>query len=119
MALKTTKFDPADYLATAEARAAYLTEALATNDAAFIADAVGVVARAKGMSAVARNAKLSRESLYKSLKARGNPEFDTIIRVVEALGLKLTAAPLVTKKGRRASVKTRHSPVQTRRRKAA
>lgn len=94
MILKATKFDSADYLETVEAQAAYLTEALATNDAAFIAEAVGAVARAKGMSVIARKTNLSRESLYQSLNAKGSPKLDTIIRVVEALGLKLTAAPL-------------------------
>jgi probable addiction module antidote protein len=97
MALKTTKFDPADYLDNEEARAVYLSEALATDDPAFIADALGVVARAKGMTAVAKSAKVSRESLYRSLKSNGNPEFGTILKVFGALGLKLTVSSLKTK----------------------
>jgi probable addiction module antidote protein len=97
MALKTTKFDPADYLDSEEARAAYLSEALETDDPAFIADALGVVARAKGMTTVAKSAKVSRESLYRSLKSNGNPEFGTILKVFSALGLKLSVSPLGSK----------------------
>ncbi|MBI3672762.1 MAG: putative addiction module antidote protein, partial [Rhizobiales bacterium] len=75
MPLKTKPFDPAAYLRTDAARAAYMTEALETGDAAFIADAVGVLARARGMSKVAKEAGLSRESLYRALSPEGNPEF--------------------------------------------
>ena len=103
MPLKTTKFDPADYLDSEEARAIYLSEALDTDDPAFIADALGVVARAKGMTAVAKSAKVSRESLYRSLKSNGNPEFGTILKVFGALGLKLTVSSLKAKAVTRAS----------------
>ncbi len=92
MAIRTRRFDPADYLATDEAMAEYVSAALATGDPAFIADSLGVVARAKGMAKVARRAGLDRESLYKALSADGNPEFATVLKVVEALGLRLTAA---------------------------
>ncbi len=90
---KTKPFDPAEYLDDSEAIAAYMTEALETEEPAFIADALGVVARARGMSEVARDAGLSRESLYRALSADGNPEFGTVLRVVRALGLRLSAAP--------------------------
>ncbi len=103
MAIKTTKFDPADYLDSEEARAAYLSEALETDDPAFIADALGVVARAKGMTAVAKSAKVSRESLYRSLKSNGNPEFGTILKVFGALGLKLSVSSLKAKAAIRGS----------------
>ena len=87
------KFDPAEYLDSDEAIAAYMTEALETGDPAFVADALGVVARARGMSEVARRAGLSRESLYRALSPDGNPEFATIMRVMQALGLELSATP--------------------------
>lgn len=93
MAIDTRPFDPAEYLDTPEAVAAYLTEALETGDPAFVRDALGVVARAEGMSRIAKDADLSRESLYRSLGSDGNPEFSTVMRVVTALGMKLTARP--------------------------
>lgn len=108
MAIKIREFDPARYLRTDEERAGYLSEAFATGDKAFIADALGVVARAKGMSAVARETKLSREGLYKTLSAEGNPELDTLLKVFGALDLQLTATPV--KRAKR---------VRARRRKAA
>ncbi len=88
----TTRFDSAEYLDSARAIAAYLEDALETENPAFIAHALGTIARARGMSQVAKKAGLSRESLYKALSAGGNPEFGTVIRVVQALGLKLTVA---------------------------
>lgn len=93
MAVKTTPFDPAEYLDTQEAMAEYMSAALESGDPAVIADALGVVARAKGMTQIAKESGLGRESLYKALSATGNPEFGTIMRVVGALGLKLVAAP--------------------------
>ena len=90
MSITTQSFDPAVYVETPEAAAAYLDEALATNDAAFIADALGVLARAKGMTEVAEAAGLGRQSLYKALAADGNPRFETVLKVVSALGLRLS-----------------------------
>ncbi len=90
MSITTQPFDPAVYVETPEAAAAYLDEALATNDAAFIADALGVLARAKGMTEVAEAAGLGRQSLYKALAAEGNPRFETVLKVVSALGLRLS-----------------------------
>jgi probable addiction module antidote protein len=89
----TRPFDPAVYLETDKALAAYLTEALETGDAAFIADALGIAARARGMSQVAKDAGLSRENLYRALSPDGNPEFATVVRVLQALHLKLAAIP--------------------------
>lgn len=94
MALETTPFDPAEYLDDDEAVAGYLTDALETGDAAFIADALGIVARAKGMKQIAEDAGLSRESLYRALSGKGNPEFGTVLKVISALGLRLSASPL-------------------------
>lgn len=90
---KTRPFDPAQYLEDSESIAVYMTDALETGDPAFIADALGVVARAKGMSEVARAAGVSRESLYRALSADNNPELATVLRVVRALGLRLSAEP--------------------------
>lgn len=89
----TSKYDVAEHLRTPEEMAAYLEACLeeADGDAAFIAKALGDIARAKGMSQVARDAGLSRESLYKALSGERSPGFDTILKVVHALGLKLHA----------------------------
>ena len=89
----TTRYDAAEHLRTPEEMAAYLEACLdeANGDAAFIAKALGDIARAKGMSQVARDAGLSRESLYKALSGERSPDFDTILKVVGALGLKLHA----------------------------
>ena len=92
--MKTKVFDPADYLDDDAAYAGYLSDALATGDAAFIADALGVVARARGMADIARRTGLSRESLYKSLSATGNPELATILKVAAAIGLQFSAQPV-------------------------
>ena len=92
--MKTAPFDVADYLDSPEAIAAYLSEALATEDAKYIARAIGTVARtAQGMTTIARETKLSRESLYKSLGADGNPELKTVIKVLRAFGVQLVAKP--------------------------
>jgi len=88
--LKTKAFDPATYLDSDEARAVYLNEAFETGDVGFIADALGVVARAQGMTKLARDADLSREALYRALSINGNPELSTVLKVTTALGLKLT-----------------------------
>lgn len=95
MAIETTPFDPAEYLDNDEAVAVYLTDALESGDPAFIADALGVVARAKGMKQIADKAGLSRESLYRALSGKGNPELSTVLKVVAALGLRLSASPAV------------------------
>ena len=88
--LKTTPFDAADYLDSAEDIAFYLEQAFATEDPTYITHALGAVARAKGMTEVARKTGLSRESLYKALSAEGNPEFATILKVMSALDLKIS-----------------------------
>ena len=89
----TTRYDVAEHLRTPEEMAAYLEACLeeADGDAAFIAKALGDIARAKGMAQVARDAGLSRESLYKAFSGERSPDFDTILKVVKALGLKLHA----------------------------
>lgn len=91
--IRTTKFDVAEHLRTAEEMAAYLEACLEEPeaDAAFIAKALGDIARAKGMSQVARDTGLSRESLYKALSGDRTPGFDTVLKVTRALGIKLRA----------------------------
>ncbi len=93
---KTQVWDPAEHLITNEDMAAYLEAALQEGDSALIAAALGDIARAKGMSQIARDAGLGRESLYKALSAEGNPEFATIMKVIAALGLQLHASPSST-----------------------
>jgi probable addiction module antidote protein len=90
---KTSRFDAADDLDTEERQVAYITAAFETGDADFARDALGLVARARGMSEIAKIAGLNRESLYKALGETGNPEFSTVMRVVRALGLTLSARP--------------------------
>ena len=89
----TTRYDVAEHLRTPEEMAAYLEACFedANGDASFIAKALGDIARAKGMTQVARDAGLSRESLYKALSGDRAPGFDTILKVMGALGLKLHA----------------------------
>jgi probable addiction module antidote protein len=90
---KTSRYDIAEHLRTPEEMAAYLEACLdeADGDAAFVAKALGDIARAKGMTQVARDAGVSRESLYKALSGERSPGFDTILKVIKALGLRLHA----------------------------
>ncbi|MHB1951070.1 MAG: addiction module antidote protein [Acidiferrobacteraceae bacterium] len=90
---KTSRYDVAEHLRTPKEMAAYLEACLeeANGDAGFIAKALGDIARAKGMSQVARDAGLSRESLYKALSGDRSPDFSTILKVVNALGISLHA----------------------------
>ena len=93
MTEKFTKYDTAEHLKTNADMAAYLDACLeeAGDDPAFIAHALGIIARAKGMTQLARDTGLARENLYKALSSDGNPEFGTILKVIKALGLKLHA----------------------------
>jgi len=90
---RTRPWDAAEHVASAEDAAAYLNACLELSDAALLAAAIGDIARARGMTEVARSSGLGRESLYKALSQQGNPEFATILRVVDALGLRLTVTP--------------------------
>ena len=92
-ALKLRKWDSAEHLKTDEDMAQYLEACLqeAGDDAAFLAKALGNIARAKGMSQLARDTGLGRESLYKALSGEGNPSFATILKVISALGIRLHA----------------------------
>ena len=85
--IETRVWDAAEHLETEEDMAAYLDAALEDGDVSLVVAALGDIARAKGMSQIARDAGLGRESLYKALSTTGNPEFATILKVVRALGL--------------------------------
>ena len=95
MGIETTKWDAAEFLTSDEAIAAYLEAAFEDGDPKMIAVALGDIAKAKGMSAIAREAGVTREALYKSLSDRGDPKLSTLIGVMKALGLRFT----VTKAG--------------------
>jgi probable addiction module antidote protein len=95
---KTSIWDAAEHLKTDTDMAADLEAALAENDPGLITAALGDIARAKGMTQIAKKAGLGRESLYKALSVDGNPEFSTVLKVVEALGLKLHAGHGKTRK---------------------
>ena len=93
MPLKTVPFDAADTLDDAASQAELLTDAFATGDAGYIANALGIVARARGMTAVAQEAGITREALYRSLSSEGDPRLTTLLGTVRALGLELTVRP--------------------------
>ena len=86
-----THYDPAEDLGSEEAIAVFMAEAFQSNDAGYIAHALGVVARAKGMAQIAGQTGLSREQLYRSFSERGNPTLKTTLAVMNALGVQLTA----------------------------
>ncbi|MCY3775607.1 MAG: putative addiction module antidote protein [Candidatus Aminicenantes bacterium] len=91
--IQTCPWDAAEHLETDEDMAAYLEAALEEGDPGLIFAVLGDIARAKGMTKIARNAGLGRESLYKALSSDGNPRFATVLKVVQTLGLQLHAAP--------------------------
>ena len=94
MALDTTKWDVVDHLKTDEDIAYFLEAVFEDGDPALITAALGDVARAKGMTQLAKDTGLAREALYRSLSAEGKPEFTTVLKVMRAFGLRLAAVPL-------------------------
>jgi probable addiction module antidote protein len=98
--IKTTRWDPVDYLDDDAALLGYLEAALEDGDATLVTAALGDIARAKGMTAVAEITGLGRESLYKALSSTGNPDLSTVLKVVKALGLRLHAEPAVRRRRR-------------------
>ena len=96
MAIKVSElqdFDPAEYLESEAAMAEYLTAIIEENNPALLAAALGDIARARGMTEIARASGITLEALYKALKPNAQPRFDTIARVCTALGLKISVAP--------------------------
>jgi probable addiction module antidote protein len=96
MAETFTEFDPAEYLTSPETIAEFVTDAFETGDAAYIAKAMGIAARAKGMSEIAREAGLSREQLYRSFSENGNPTLKSMLAVMKALGVDIAARPHIS-----------------------
>ncbi len=90
------EFDAARYLENQDSVAAYLTDVLEANDAALLASALGDIARARGMTEIAKIAGLTREALYKALRPNSAPRFETVSRVCAALGVRLVAQPIHT-----------------------
>lgn len=88
--IKTRPFDPAEYLTDDDAIAEYLAAILEENDAGLLAAALGDIARARGMTQIAKDAGMGREALYKALRPDSQPRFDTVQRVCDALGVRLT-----------------------------
>ncbi|MBV8427232.1 MAG: putative addiction module antidote protein [Hyphomicrobiales bacterium] len=101
MPVDTVPYDSAAVLDTEEAIAAYLGEAFSHGDLAVIAQALGVVARARGMTQLAREAGLERAGLYKSLATGGNPELGTVLRVMRAMGMRLSVEKLAASSAKR------------------
>ncbi|WP_417703716.1 addiction module antidote protein [Rheinheimera aquimaris] len=95
MSIKLQDYDVAEHLRTPEEMAAYLEASIAEcdGDASFVAKALGDIARAKGMTELARDTGLGRESLYKALSADGNPQLSTVLKVAKALGLEFSVKP--------------------------
>lgn len=93
MSIETKPFDAARYLDTPESQAELITDALESGDATYLTHALGVVARAKGMSEIARKSGISREGLYKALSAEGDPKLKTFLGVIKSLGLRLSVQP--------------------------
>jgi probable addiction module antidote protein len=89
--VKTKPFDAAEYVTSVEAQQELLNDAFESGNAAYIADALGVIARARGMTEVAREAGVTREALYKSLSEDGDPRLTTLLGVARALGVRLSA----------------------------
>lgn len=109
MSLKTTKFDAADYLTDIKSVAAYLNDALENGSPEELITALGTVARAKGMSQIARDAGLGRESLYKALNGTSRPEFATVSKVITSLGLKVAVVPDRAAKRKSAAKRSRRA----------
>jgi len=94
--IKTRIFDTAEFLSSENDMAAYLEEALSEGNPSLVVQALGAIAKARGMAKIAKDTGLRRESLYKALSPEGNPEFNTVLKVVNALGIRLHAETLHT-----------------------
>lgn len=98
--LKTTRWDSAEHLRNDEEIAAYMEAAMEQGDPALIAHALGTIARARGMTQIARDTGMAREALYRALSPEGNPSFGTVLRVMDALGIALTVTSRPARKAR-------------------
>jgi probable addiction module antidote protein len=96
MAIETAKWDAAEYLDDEEAIVAYVEAAFEDGDPEIIKHALGNVARARGMTSIAKDAGVTREALYKALSERGDPKLSTLLGVMKALGIQLSAKPLAS-----------------------
>lgn len=96
MALETTPFDASEYLDDAQSQAELLADAFESGHTAYIAHAIGIVARARGMTSIAKEAGVTREALYKALSETGDPKLSTLLGVLKALGVQLSARPAGT-----------------------
>ena len=93
MTLEPIPFEASEFFETVDSQALLLTDALETGDCAYIAHAFGVIAKARGMTGIARDAGVTREALYKALSEKGDPKLSTLLGVAKALGLKFTVVP--------------------------
>ena len=93
MSIETVPFDASEFLTSPESQEELLMDAFESGNAAYITQALGVVAKAKGMSSVAKEAGVTREALYKALSDRGDPRLSTLLGVAKALGLKIKLVP--------------------------
>jgi len=93
MPIETEPFDPADHLKSPEAQAELLADAFETGDPAYITNALGIVARARGVASVAKEAGVTKKALYKALSSEGNPRLSTLMGVMKAFGVKLSVDP--------------------------
>lgn len=109
---KFKPFDAADYLSDEETIAEYLTAALEDSNPNVFLTAVRDVARARGMSQLAKDAGVGRESLYKALTPGAKPRYDTVLRLLNALGVKLSATPIVEQRSRKGSRRSRASQIR-------
>lgn len=91
MAIKLTPFEPEKYVKDDASQVSLIADAFESGDAGYIADAIGIVARARGMTKVAQESGIAREALYQSLSAKGNPTLTTLLKVMKVLGIELTA----------------------------
>ena len=109
MPIKTTTFDAAKYLDTPESQAELIDDALESGNAGYLAHAIGVVVRAKGMSEVAKDAGITREGLYKALSTEGDPKLSTFLGVIRSLGLQLSVKPAEHTTGKAGDGDLRHA----------
>ena len=115
---KITEFDISEYLENEETIAAYLNAIMEEDDPRLLLAAIGDIAKARGMSRIASDSGLGRESLYKALNAEAKPRFDTILKVLHALGVNVSVSPRIPQrksrtKGRRKAVPTRSKRTQS------